>query len=48
MLDPQTSGGLLFFLPYEDAEILLKRLDKEYVKIIGRVKKKGQYSVEFI
>ena len=48
MLDPQTSGGLLFFLPQEDAETLLKRLNKEYVKIIGRVKKKGQYGVEFI
>ena len=48
MLDPQTSGGLLFFLPQEDAETLLKRLNKEYVTIIGRVKKKGQYGVEFI
>ena len=48
MLDPQTSGGLLFFLPMEDAETLVKRMDKDYVRIIGRVKKKGEYSVEFI
>ena len=48
MLDPQTSGGLLFFLPKEDGEKLVSRMDKEYVRIIGRVLAKGEYSVEFI
>ena len=48
MLDPQTSGGLLLFLPEKDGETLVKRLNKDYVRIIGRVKEKGDYSVEFI
>lgn len=48
MLDPQTSGGLLLFLPPEDGEKLVNRMNKDYVRIIGKVKEKGEFSVEFI
>lgn len=35
--DPQTSGGLLLFMPYEDAVKVTERIGKDYCRIVGRV-----------
>jgi len=35
--DPQTSGGLLLFMPKQDAESFVKEIDKPFCKIIGTV-----------
>ena len=48
MMDPQTSGGLLLFLSEDDAQKVVSRIGKDYCRIIGRVKERGRYSVEFI
>lgn len=46
--DPQTSGGLLLFMPVPDAEAFVREMDMSYCKIIGRVIKKGERDVYFI
>jgi selenide,water dikinase len=48
--DPQTSGGLLFALPEEDAERLLALLQENYpeARIIGRVTQKEKASVKIL
>lgn len=45
--DPQTSGGLLLSLPENDAKELVKRINKDSCRIIGRVVKKKEKSVVF-
>lgn len=49
MLDPQTSGGLLIFVPENQSEKLLEKLleneNTNESKIIGRVLKKAKYSI---
>ena len=42
LYDPQTSGGLLFSLPKEDADLLLKKID---ALIVGRVCSRGNYTI---
>ncbi len=46
--DPQTSGGLLLFMPEQDARAFVKEMDKSYCAIIGRVKEKTSKDVMFI
>lgn len=44
--DPQTSGGLLLFMSKDDASVFLSRMnDEKSVRVIGEVKKRGEYSV---
>ncbi len=45
-LDPQTSGGLLLTMPPEDAEKFIASYSEDYVRIIGKVKKRGEWAVE--
>lgn len=45
-LDPQTSGGLLLTMPAEDAEIFMNNYNEDYVRVIGEVKKRGDWAVE--
>ncbi len=45
--DPQTSGGLLLFMPEEDARSFVKDMDKPYCKAIGRVVQKKDRDVIF-
>lgn len=45
--DPQTSGGLLLFMPKEDANAFVKDMDKPYCKLIGRVVPKTDRDVIF-
>ncbi len=45
-LDPQTSGGLLLTMPPEDAEKFISSYNEDYVRIIGEVKKRGDWAVE--
>lgn len=45
--DPQTSGGLLLFMPEEDAKAFVKDIDKPYCKLIGRVVPKTDRDVIF-
>ncbi len=45
--DPETSGGLLLFLPKEDAEEVVRRIDKPYCKIVGRVISRSDKAVYF-
>lgn len=45
--DPETSGGLLLFLPEKDAETVLERLGKPYCKIVGRVVERREKAVYF-
>jgi len=48
LFDPQTSGGLLFSVPKEDKDELLKNLNEAKVNasVIGNVYPKGQYLIE--
>lgn len=51
MYDPQTSGGLLISVPEERSELLMEELRKRNkldFNIIGKVKPKGNYSIEVI
>ena len=45
--DPQTSGGLLLFMPPSDARAFVREMDKPYCRIIGSVTKKTRYDVVF-
>lgn len=45
-LDPQTSGGLLLTMPEEDAVTFTKEYNEDYVRIIGFVKRRGEWAVE--
>ncbi len=45
--DPQTSGGLLLSLSYDDAIKVVNRINKPWCKIIGRVVEKKEKSVLF-
>ncbi len=45
--DPQTSGGLLLFMPEGDAEAFVKEMDKDYCRAIGRVIPKADRDVIF-
>ena len=45
--DPQTSGGLLLFMPEDDAKAFVKDMDKPYCKVIGRVVPKADRDVVF-
>ena len=47
VLDPQTSGGLLLFMPPEEAEAFVSEMDKPYCRIIGRVADKAERDVFF-
>ncbi len=45
-LDPQTSGGLLLTMSKDDADIFISRYNEDYVRVIGEVKKRGEWAVE--
>ena len=45
--DPQTSGGLLLFMPEADAQAFVREMDKPYCKLIGRVVPKAERDVIF-
>ena len=45
--DPQTSGGLLLFMPEEDAKAFVREMDKPYCRIIARVVPKADRDVVF-
>ena len=45
--DPQTSGGLLLFMPEEDAKAFVREMDRPCCKIIGRVIPKADRDVIF-
>ena len=45
--DPQTSGGLLLFMPEEDAKSFVREMDKPFCKVIGRVVPKADRDVIF-
>ena len=47
VLDPQTSGGLLLFMPPAEAEAFISEMDKPYCRIIGRVADKAGRDVFF-
>ena len=46
--DPQTSGGLLLFMPQEDAEAYVKEMNQPYCRIIGRVVERQKKDVLFV
>ncbi|MCQ2411485.1 MAG: selenide, water dikinase SelD [Sphaerochaetaceae bacterium] len=46
--DPQTSGGLLLFMPKADAKAFVAEMDKPYCKLIGEVVPKTDRDVEFV
>lgn len=46
--DPQTSGGLLLFLPIEEAEALVKEIDKPYCALIGNVVEKREKEIYYL
>ncbi len=45
--DPQTSGGLLLFMPEEDAWAFANEMNKDYCKVIGRVINRTDRDVVF-
>ena len=45
--DPQTSGGLLLFMPMSDAEAFVSKMDSPSCKIIGKVVEKQKKDVLF-
>lgn len=45
-LDPQTSGGLLLSMPPDDASSFMSRYSEDYVRVIGEVRKRGDWAVE--
>ena len=47
VLDPQTSGGLLLFMPQAEAEAFVREMDKPFCRIIGRVADKAKRDVFF-
>ena len=47
VLDPQTSGGLLLFMPPSEAEAFVREMDKSFCRIIGRVADKAERDVFF-
>ena len=46
--DPQTSGGLLLFMPPEDAESFEREMGESSCRVIGTVVSKDDYLVEYI
>ena len=46
--DPQTSGGLLLFMPQSDAEAFVLEMNQPYCRIIGRVVEKQSRDVVFV
>lgn len=46
--DPQTSGGLLLFMPQSDAEAYVREMNLPCCRIIGRVLEKQQKDVLFV
>lgn len=46
--DPQTSGGLLLFMPQEDAEAYVREMNQPYCRIIGRVVERQKKDVLFV
>ncbi|MBO4410199.1 MAG: selenide, water dikinase SelD [Spirochaetales bacterium] len=47
VLDPQTSGGLLLFMPPDDAEAYVSEMDMSCCRIVGRVTDKADKDVFF-
>ncbi|MBR2282042.1 MAG: selenide, water dikinase SelD [Spirochaetales bacterium] len=45
--DPQTSGGLLLFMPEADARAFADEMDRPYCKVVGRVVPKADRDVIF-
>lgn len=45
-LDPQTSGGLLLCMSPDDAVTFTSLYSEDYVRVIGEVKKRGDWAVE--
>ena len=45
-VDPQTSGGLLLTMPKEDASVFVSNYNEDYVRVIGEVRKRGDWAVE--
>lgn len=45
-LDPQTSGGLLLTMSPSDADKFIQAYSEDYVRVIGEVKKRGEWAVE--
>lgn len=45
--DPQTSGGLLLFMPEESAGAFVKAMDKPYCAVIGKVVEKADRDIIF-
>ena len=48
VLDPQTSGGLLLFMPPSEAEAFVREMDKSFCRIIGKVSEKKDTDVVFV
>ncbi len=46
--DPQTSGGLLLFMPQEDAEMFVKDMNLPCCKVIGRVMPQGDCLIYYV
>jgi len=46
--DPQTSGGLLLFMPKQDAESFVREMDDKNCKIIGETVKNRGYAIEYV